>query len=225
VVVLLALTWGELRESREHIQSQDRKITALFKATRPALDEVQPLVDDAAPLLRQAAPVLAQVLAAGRGIDDVVTRLPTVLAGIQGLTNEGIPLARGLSAADLPSLVADLRASDLPALVSSLQASDIPSTVASADEVLSGLSSGDRLNQALDLTTALLMDVRDRDLPRKADASSRRLKDLLKVQRRAYSTLQQSLRIQVRTLEHVRSIDDKTGGELPPPALSAPGSG
>ena len=217
--MVLALTLGVLDDSRSHIEDQDRKITALYEAAQPAIEEVPGLVDEASPLLRQAAPVLAETLAAVRDADDVVTRLPLVLAGIQGLTNEGIPLARALNDSDLPALVSDLRASDVPALVASLQASDIPSTVEAANDVLSGLSSGDRLNQTLDVTAALLAEVRERELPRRAESSSRRLRDLLDVQRRTYATQRQTLRIQVRALDHIRSIDQKTGGELPDPVL------
>lgn len=219
IVVLLALTWGELRESRKHIASQDRKVTALYQATQPALDEVPGLLDEASPLLRQAAPVLAEVLVAARGADEVASRLPLLFAGIQGLTNEGIPLARGLNDSGLPALVSDLRASDVPALVTSLRASDIPSTVAVVNQVLTDLVSGDRLRNTLDLTAGLFSEVTARTLPRRAEASARRLRDLLDVQRRTYFVLRQSLRIQIRTLEHVRSLDQKTGGQLP---LDAP---
>jgi hypothetical protein len=205
--------------------AQDRKITALYQATEPAIGEVPGLVDDAQPLLRQAVPVLAEVLAAGRDVGDVASRLPLLAAGIQGLTNEGIPLARGLNDADLPALVSDLRASDVPALVASLQASDIPAAIASADQVLTGLTSGDRLNEALDQATALLSEVSSRELPRRAQASARRLEELLEIQRRTFHTQREALRVQKRSLKHIRSIDRKTGGELPPPALTAPGSG
>lgn len=238
--MLLALTWGELRESRVHIESQDRKITALFKATRPALDEVPGIVDEAQPLLRQAAPVLADVLAAGKSVDDVASRLPLILAGVQGLANEGIPLARGLSesdlpglvaalgasdlpglvsalgASDLPALVTDLRASDVPALVASLRESDIPAAVESTSDLVSGLMSGDRLTGALDVTTAVLSEVAARRLPKRAESSSRRLKDLLRVQRDTIDILSDSLSIQQEILDRVRSIDNKFGGQLPP---------
>jgi len=215
-VVLLSLTWGELRESRKHIESQDRKITALFKATRPAISEVPDLVEDAQPILRQAAPVLGEVLAAAESVTAVASRLPAVLAGVQGLANEGIPLARDLRASDLPALVSDLRASDVPALVASLRESDIPGAVQSTSDLVTGLSAGGRLTDALDVTTTVLTEVAQRRLPKRAEASSRRLKDLLQVQRRAFDVLTESQSIQLEILGHARSIDNKLGGQLPP---------
>lgn len=227
VVVLLALTFGELRESRENIQSQEAKATAMLRLTRPALDDVPALVEEAEPVLRRAAPALGGLLAAFPRIEDIGDRAPAFLTGFQSLVNVGVPLAQELRASDLPALfeevraselptlAAELRTSDLPGLIDSLSSSELPVTLAEVDALLADLSAGDRLVNNLDTTTALLSEAEAKRLPERAVSSSRRLKDLLEVQRRAYETLKGSLRIQQETLGHVRSIDNKLGGQLP----------
>jgi hypothetical protein len=216
MVVLLAMTWSELRTSRQHIASTDARVEALLHTTRPALSEVRPLVDDVQPVLNRAAPVLGRFLALAPRVDDVVSRLPAVISGVQGFVNIALPLAQDLGTSGLPTLVGDLRASDLPGLVDSLQGSDLPATTASLQQLISDLSAGDRLTRSLDATTSLLSEVQARGLPQKAVSSTRRLRDLLTTQRQAFQVLQQSLTIQRRTLSHTRSIDEKLGGQLPP---------
>jgi ABC-type transporter Mla subunit MlaD len=216
IAILLTLTWRELRTSREHIESQDAKVTALLRTTRPALKDVPQAVDAAKPLIRQAAPLVGRVLSASSGIADSTSRLPTVLAGLQGLINEGIPLAQGLRSSDLPGLVEGLRTADLPALVEALSSSGIPATVASAQELLDALASGDRLTGTLDQASLLFDQVEARRLPDRAVATAHRIRALLGVQRRAAKILRRSFGVQRRTLSHARSIDEKLGGELPP---------
>jgi hypothetical protein len=214
-VVLLALTLSELKTSREHIESQDAKAGALLRTTRPALTDVPQLAEDAKPVLRRAAPLLGSLLAARPGIAAIGARLPLFFSGVQGLVNEGVPLAHDLRASDLPGLVTDLRDSNLPGLAATLQSSDLPSVLTSLQGLITTLESGDRLATALDTSTSVLADVQARDLPQRAEASSRRLRKLLGVQLQAYSTLRNSLHVQRETLAHVRSIDERLGGTLP----------
>jgi hypothetical protein len=197
-----------LRESRQHIESQDAKATALLRLTRPALDDVPELVEDTEPLLREAAPLVGQVLAVASDFQDVTDRLPALVTGVQGFVNEGLPLARDLRVSDLPSLVADLRSSDLPSLVADLRASelpslidslrdsDLPSTVGSAQELIESLSEGQRLASTLDTTNSLLSQAHALELPQRAVESSKRLRKLLRVQRRTYRIQRQSLEVQ-----------------------------
>lgn len=216
VVVLLAMTWSELRTSRKNIESQNAKASVLLQATRPALDDVPQLVDDAQPVIRRLAPLLSDLLTAQPKIGDIASRLPLVLSSVQGLANEGIPLLGDLRRSDLPSLVADLNASGLSSLVAELQSGELSSTLESTNDLVTELSTGDRLVQTLDATGALLAEVQSRRLPERAVASSRRLKALLETQRQTFAVLQQSLGIQERLLRRVRSIDEKFGGQVPP---------
>lgn len=203
-VVLLALTLGEMRTSRERIEAQDAKVAALLRRSRATFEAVPAAAEEAGPLLDRAAPLVGSLLAARPEVEDLAARLPLVLSSVQGLAAEGIPLAEALNASDLPGLAASLDASDLPVTMASLQ------------RVLSALEAGDRLPLALDATTAVLADVRARELPRRAEASARRIGALLRVQRRAYGVLRESLSVQRETLGHVRSIDEKLGGQIPP---------
>jgi hypothetical protein len=203
VVVLLAMTLGEMRTSRAHIEAQDAKVSALLRRSQPTFEQVPDLAEQAQPLLNRAAPLLGSLLAARPRIDEIAGRVPLLMSSLQGLASEGVPLAR------------ELRAADIPALVATLSDSGLPGTLASLQTLIADLQSGGRLENALDATTAVLGDVQARDLPRRAVASSRRIRELLAVQRRAYGVLQRSLDVQQRTLRHTRNIDERLGGALP----------
>ena len=227
VVVLLAMTWSELRTSRENIEEQNAKASALLEVTEPALDEVPSIVERADPVLRRAAPLFGKLLAQAPALGDLADRAPLVLAAVQSLANEGIPLAQALRGADLPALVADLRSTDLPSLVAELRAADLPAlaemiregdiprTLDTARSLIEELNENGRLAGTLDVTRSLLTEVSARQLPRRAVKSTRRLHDLLRVQRDAYDVLVTSLRVQRRLLERVRSIDEKFLGPVP----------
>jgi hypothetical protein len=202
VVVLLAMTLGEMRTSREHIEAQDAKVSALLRRSQPTFQQVPDLAEQAQPLLDRAAPLLGSLLASRPRIDEIAGRLPLLMSSLQGLANEGTPLAR------------ELRDADIPGLVATLTDSGLSGTLASIQTLIDDLQSGGRLEKALDATTAVLGDVQARDLPRRAVASSRRIRELLAVQRRAYGLLQRSLDVQQRTLRHTRNIDERLGGEL-----------
>lgn len=220
-VVLLALTLSELRTARVNIEDQDAKAMELLEVTEPALDDVPALVEAAEPVLQRAAPLFGRLLAEGPELEAVVDRLPLVLAAVQGLANEGIPLARALIASDLPALVGELRAADLAALSQNLQAADLPALIAEIQEAdlpqLLRILEGSELSATLSDVRALVNETELRRLPRRAVKSTRRLHDLLKVQRDAYDVLRTSLNVQLEIRDRVRSIDERLGGLVTPP--------
>ncbi|MEA2387261.1 MAG: hypothetical protein QOG41_34 [Thermoleophilaceae bacterium] len=196
VVVLLAmlslLTWQlvVLKDSRGHIAAQDAKITRLMRGSEPVLREARPAVSDAAALLHAAVPVV-------RGARPVVEALRSI---------DGARLS---------------------------------ATIGVVGRLATELASGDRLTRTVDQTSALLTALAqdgftDR-VVRAADlipyiariqaetlSIQRRSLDVqdttLATQRRALRVLLRSLVIQREALRHVRSIDRKTGGQVPPTA-------
>lgn len=211
MVVLLALTLSELRTSRTHIADQDAKVTRLLQLTRPALEEVPPLTRQAEPLLADARPLLGTLaetvpplLASG---ESTLDRLPALTVSAQALVGEAIPALIGEA---------------IPAL-QTLSASELGPALATVETLTLQLLENDRLAATLDQTAALLERVETLDLPARAARTAHRIRRLLRVQRRTFSvqkrTLaiqQRSLQIQTETLGHVRSIDEKTGGQAPP---------
>jgi hypothetical protein len=196
VVVLLAmlslLTWQlvVLEDSRGHIAAQDSKVTRLLRGSEPVLREARPAVNDADVLLRAAMPVV-------RGARPIVE---------------------------------SLRA---------LDGTRLSATIGVVGRLAAELASGDRLTRTVDQTSALLNAltragftdrvVRAADLvPYIAQIQAetlsvqRRSLDVqattLATQRRALRVLLRSLAIQREALKHVRSIDRKTGGQVPPAA-------
>jgi hypothetical protein len=94
-LVLLGVQLSVLRDSREHIRSQDVKVTALYRGARGAAGEAQPLVRRAAPFVRGARRALRSVNA-----------LPPALRAAQTLAGTSLPLIRALSAVGTPDVVA-----------------------------------------------------------------------------------------------------------------------
>jgi hypothetical protein len=106
-----------------------------------------------------------------------------------------------------------------------------------AEVVIGTLLYRARLARALDATNALLEQVRSTDLvataarsTRLAPVAVRRLRRLLRVQRDTLRVQRKTLRVQrnsrdiqartltvqIDALQHIESIDRKTGGQLPP---------
>lgn len=203
MVVLLALTLSELRTSRTHIADQDAKVTKLLELSRPALEGVPPLTRDAEPLLDDARPVvgaLAQdlpaILTSG---ETTLDRLPALAVSAQALVSEAFPAVRALGAIEVE-----------PALA--------------AVQALAGqLLEGERLAATLDEARVLMEQIETLGLTVRAARTARRIERLLTTQRRTLKTQRNSLAVQRRSLDvqtetlgHVRSIDEKTGGQAPP---------
>ena len=205
VVVLLALVLAELQVSREHIESQDAKISALLDTTEPALDDVPGLVRRADPVLRAAAPLLRAV--SGGEVNDAAGRLGTFVSSASVLVGEAVPLVRSLTAGGLGDAAA--RANQLMA---QLEANDLIDSTAG---LVNALSTGDRLTDTLDAGKRLIDQIEALSLPRRALASSNRLHELLDTQKRTFDVLVQSKGLQVKLLRHTRSIDRRLGAFVP----------
>jgi hypothetical protein len=185
MVTLLAIQLAVLKDSREHIRSQDAKVTALYNGARGALDDARPVADQAAPLARQARRTLNAVSASRADIVDAAVAIPPLLRVADALASNALPLVRGLSDVRTPQVVATVE--------------------------------------------ALMTQVGDTDLVRKAAAAADLAPDVLAIQQRllrvqltTLRTQRASLRTQLATLEiqkqaltHIESIDRKTGGQVP----------
>jgi hypothetical protein len=207
MTVLLALMLGVLSDSRSHIRDTDTKVQRLYRLSRPGLREAGPLADEARSALTQVQPFLRSISGSGPA-------LRSFAGNAESLAADGSSFLRGGAAVF----------SEGGQILQSLQVANLAPAVLTAGHLLGELESGDRLVRALDATTSLAESASSLGLPSKAVRSSRRLKLLLDVQRRAYDVqrknlqiLQRSLEIQKRTLAHTRSIDEKTGGNLPVP--------
>jgi hypothetical protein len=198
LVTLLALQLAVLTDSREHIRSQDAKITRLYDAARPAVEDAAPaarkLLRDARPVVRQAGPFvhelrhgLRALRARGPSIADAASAVPPLLHATTALADGALPLVRGLDAAGLPEVV-----TDADAVLGQVQAYDLVARAASTPDLIRRL---------------LRVQVKT-----------------LRVQRRTLRVQQASLAVQRTTRDYGRraaeaaeSIDRKTGGQLPPP--------
>jgi hypothetical protein len=213
LTVLMALLLAELHDSGDHIASQDRKVSAVYRAARPLVEEAEPAAEQAVPLLKDARPVIRRLGPLARSAQETLEPLepaaPAVVAAIKRLGP--------LSSAGLR-----LTAVAVPVL-EQLNAADIAFSLATVRELAGRLSDGDRLVQLVDETRSLIAEVTERSLPRKADRSSHRLAEILRIQRMTLAVQRRALRVQRRSkaiqaesLVHIESIDDKTGGPVPP---------
>lgn len=191
MLALLVMQLAVLKDSRQHIQAQDAKISKLVGESGPVLRQADPLLRDAAPLVRQATPLVRQATTALRD----------------------------------------------------LGASDLGSTLTTVRFLFSALNSNNRLVRTVDQSSALLDALARTGYLERALRAADLAPEALRV---AYSTLAtqrqtlrtqletrvlqaRSLRTQLRTLSiqrealrHIRSIDRKTGGQLPAAAPAVP---
>lgn len=207
MVVLLALTLAQLRDSGGHIEAQDKKIAALFQLGRPLAARADDLQGEVGPALRDAQSFVDPLLAAdsGRDLAEVLDSFPLLDSSLRRLAAEAVPA--------LDQLAPALEQLD-PALLTV--------AVGTLGELGTRLAEGDRLVRLIDGASAALADVGGRDLVARAARSATRLRKLLAVQRqtralqaRSLRVQRRSLEVQERTLDHVRSLDRKTLGELP----------
>jgi hypothetical protein len=212
LTILMALLLVELKDSGEHIESQDRKVSAVYQAARPLVREAAPAAEQAAPLIEEARPVIRRLGPLARSARETLEPLepaaPALVAAIRRLGP--------LSSAGLR-----LTAVAVPVL-EQLNAADVAASLATVRDLAGRLSEGDRLVSVVDETRSLLAEIRDRSLPTKAERSSRRLAEILEIQRTTLAVQRRALRVQRRTkaiqseaLVHIESIDRKTGGTVP----------
>jgi hypothetical protein len=119
ILTLLGVQLAVLRDSREHIRSQDAKVTALYERARGAAADAEPLLERAAPVARQARSALR-----------AVNGLPRVLRAAESLANTSLPLVRALNAVGTPDVVAGA-----DALFHRMAASDVVTKAARAADL------------------------------------------------------------------------------------------
>jgi hypothetical protein len=203
ILAVLTLTLLQLHDSGGHIESQDKKVGALFRAGRPLAARADHFAAGIRPALRDARGLIQPLVRSGSGTDLAVAldRFPLLDSSLRRLAGEAVPLIDQLD----------------PAL--------LQTTLTAVDDLAAGLQQDDRLLRLVDAASATLAQVADTDLVRRAARSTTRLRKLLEVQRqtralqrRALGVQRSSLDVQRRSLKHLRKIDRRTGGELPAPA-------
>jgi hypothetical protein len=209
IVALLGTMIVLLVSQREHVDSQDTKITALYEAAAPLLRESGPAVSDA----RRLAP---QVRSTGR---DIVS-----------LVRAATPVVEAVNAADVTVLLTSLGSAARAGteVLGRLAGVDLAAAVRSAHALADVALHRGRLAALLDESTALLRELDRLQLPRVARRSLDLLPAVLRIQHRLlaiqrqtlalqgrqFGLLSQSLGVQREALVHVRSLDNKTGGPV-----------
>lgn len=201
LVALLAIQLGVLADSRDHIESQDRKISALYRGAQPAVHQAEPLVRAARPLVLGAVPLVRAARTALTALDgsrallgDAAAALPPLMRVTQALAANALPLVHDLQAAGAAHVVAG--ADDL---LAQLRAQDLIARASRSAALTPELVRLQRRLLAIQMTT-------------------------LRVQRQSRAIQQRTLEVQLRALAAIESLDRKTGGRFPPvPAARTPG--
>jgi hypothetical protein len=215
LVGLLIAQLAILGDSREHIQAQDHKIATMQGEGEKALRDARPTISQVDPLLRRARRLLTPAGASLESLTAATDQVPRLVVGIDLVLDEAIPLLQALNAADAPG------------------------AIASVGRLTDALAEGERLVRTVDETNQMLAELdRTQLIPRTSEAIPRfedllrRLtriqKRTLRVQIRSFYTQNRQLRVQFQTLgvqrealEHIRSIDRKTG-PAPPTTTAVP---
>lgn len=195
-----------LNDSRDHIRAQDAKTAVLLKSLRaatPTARQVPPLISEARPVVRALGRAIGPGKKSLRATADAANRLPGLIRTTQELARLGVPVLSALGQVNLARVLV------------------AGGTVADA------LLYRDRFAIAIDETNRLLAEVQSQNLiPLAADAARdtpgliRRLLRIqvktLKTQRSSLDVQRQTLSVQREALVHIKSIDRKTGGTVPP---------
>jgi hypothetical protein len=112
LIALLSVQLAVLKNSREHIRSQDAKVTALYEGARGAAVQARPLARQARRALRP------------------IGTLPALLRAAESLADTSLPLVRALDAVRTPDVV--VRAG---ALLDRVAASDLVAKSARAADL------------------------------------------------------------------------------------------
>lgn len=194
MLTILGFQLGVLKDSQRHIAAQDRKITRLMHGSEPVIDAAKPVVGDIGDLVDAARPVV-------RGARPLVEALGRLdLAGIGATLAVAGRLAERLSEGDRLVRAVD----ESTALIDALgRAGFVGRTLRAADLVpyMAGI-----LRRTLEIQRTTLMVQRDTRA----------------IQRRSLGVQLRTLAIQREALRHIRSIDRKTGGQVPPPTTPVP---
>jgi hypothetical protein len=177
-----------LQDSNDRIHAQDEKIGELKSDVDPILDLVGPLVRETRPTLREARQLAGPL---GETADDVSAALepaPQLVRGVLALVGRSLPMVDTLQAA-LPEaqlLISELRAV-VPAAARFLDETERRALLARADAAVSA---------ALHIESIQVQSLR--------------------AIRRQLAIQKETLAVQLEALEHIESLDAKTGGEFPP---------
>jgi hypothetical protein len=202
MIGLLVAQLAVLRDSRQHIVAQDRKINRIVQGTQPALRRAKPVVEDVGELVAAARPVARE--------------LRTTL----------VPLLRELCQSELAAAI-DATAR----LVGQLEADGrLPRVLDDSAALLDALRDSRFLGRTLraadlvPLMAALLNEtVRVQKDVLGTQRSTRSIQlDTLRVQRRTLKVQKLLIALQREALVHIRSIDRKTGGQVPAAAPAVP---
>ena len=183
-----------LQDTNDRIHATDGKISDLKGEVDPILDVVRPLIGDARPAVREAR-ALADPLSAT--LDDVSTaaeEAPPLARAVRTVIGRSIPL------------IDTLRAESLPLL----------------DTVRLSLT---ELRDLMPKAVGFLDEAKRRALLARADAAIAAALHIESIQERSLRAIRkqlaiqkQTLAVQLEALDHIESLDAKTGGEFPPTA-------
>ncbi len=177
-----------LQDSNDRIHAQDEKIGDLRADAEPILDTLRPLLDETRPVLREARQLAGPL---GDTADDVSAALepaPRLVRGVLALVGRTLPVVDSLSATlpEVRTFISELRA-------------------------------------VLPEASGFLDEAARRELLRRADAAIAATLHLETLQSRSLRTIRRQLAIQEeklakqkQALEHIESLDRKTGGGFPP---------
>ena len=183
-----------LSDANDRIHAQDAKIGDLRRDAEPLLEAVRPLAEELRPLVREARALRRPL---GRTLEDVAAAAeaaPPALRAARVLVGRSLPVVDALRhfLPGASALVPELRAL-LP-----------------------------ELRAVLPRASRFLDETERRALLRRADqaiSATLRLESLqsraLRLQVRQFGVLEETLAIQREALVHIRSLDRKTGGQLP----------
>ena len=191
-----------LQDSNDRIHAQDDKIGDLRSEVDPILDTLQPLLGDTRPLVREARALTEPFNRTAGDLSAAAETAPQVAAAVRTLVGESLPVVETLRLA-VPEIRGVLP--ELEALLPELRA------------VLP------QLRTLLPQASQFLDEAERRAFLRRADAAVSAALELeslqsrsLKLQTQQIGILRETLGIQREALEHIESIDRKTGGQFPP---------
>jgi ABC-type transporter Mla subunit MlaD len=184
-----------LQDSNDRIHAQDAKIGELRSDVEPILDTLRPLLADTRPVLREARQLAGPLSETADDVSAALEPAPRLIRGVLALVGRSLPVVDSLQAT-LPEV-----RGVLPELATLLP----------------------ELRSLLPQATEFLGEAERRRLLRRADAAisaTLHLESLqsrsLRVVRRQLAIQEETLAVQLKALEHVESLDRKTGGEFPP---------
>jgi len=189
VLVVLVITLGQITSTENHVAATDARLERVLAVSAPVADEAEPLIDAATTTFDESLPAV-------RDASDLLATL----------SDNGSDV----------SVVLDR----LPAFQLSITSffRDAGQTVRLASDFLAAAQSHDLVGKAVDshrlLENVLAIQLETLDVQKRSLRTQRRS---LSVQLSTTHKLRRSLGIQRSTLDHARSLDNKTGGELPIP--------